>query len=155
MLTAKDLMTRECVTVRLYDDITQAAQLLLEKGYNGVPVLDENDALVGILCQSDLIAQQKRLTIPSVFTILDGFFPLASTSHLEREMKKITATKVHQAMTPNPRSVTPDTTIEDIATTMAEEKLYTLPVVENGKIVGVLGKSDILRALVDKSGRSD
>lgn len=150
MLTAKDLMTTDCVTVGLNDDITEAARLLLEKGFNGVPVVDDNNKLAGILCQSDLVAQQKRLSIPSVFTLLDGFIPLSSTSQLEREMEKITATKVRQAMTPNPTCVTPDTPIEDIATTMADQKLYTLPVVEGGKLVGVIGKSDILRALVGK-----
>ncbi len=150
MLTAKDLMTTHCVTVGLDDDITEAARLLLEKGFNGVPVVDENNKVVGILCQSDLIAQQKRLSIPSVFTLLDGFIPLSSTNQLEREIDKITATKVRQAMTPQPKCVSPDTPIEDIATTMADQKLYTLPVVEGGRLVGIVGKSDILRALVAK-----
>lgn len=148
MQTAKDVMTQNPLTVGPKGDITEAARLLLEKGFNGVPVVDDSGALVGVLCQSDLIAQQKKLRLPSIFTLLDGFFPLSSEHELEREMEKITATRVEQAMTRNPRSVSPDTPLEEVATLMAEQKLYTLPVVEGGILVGVVGKEDILRALL-------
>jgi CBS domain-containing protein len=147
MLTAKDIMTTDCITLTPDTDITAAAALLLDKKINGAPVLD-GDQVVGVLCQSDLVAQQKKVTLPSFFTLLDGVFPLSSHDQLEREMTKITALKVGDAMTPAPTFVPPDTTIEDVATMMANEKLYTLPVVENGKLVGVIGKEDVLRTLL-------
>lgn len=149
MLTAKDVMTANPTTIKPGTDITEAARILFEKKYNGLPVVDDDGALVGVLCQSDLIAQQKKLHIPSVFTLLDGFFPLSSTSELEREMEKITATRVEQAMTRSPKSVSPGTPLDEVATIMAEKKLYTLPVVDAGEVVGVVGKEDILRALLD------
>ena len=68
MLKAKDIMTRELITVSPGTEITHAAKLLIEKGINGVPVVDEGK-LLGILCQSDLIVQQKKILIPSVFTL--------------------------------------------------------------------------------------
>lgn len=148
MQTAQDVMTREPVSIAATADIAEAARLLLEKKFNGLPVVDDAGDLVGVLCQSDLIAQQKRLRLPSVFTLLDGFFPLSSERELEREMEKITATRVEQAMTRNPVSVTPDTPLEEVATIMADKKLYTLPVVKDGALVGVVGKEDILRALL-------
>ena len=72
MLRAKDIMTKEPITVSPDMEIIQAGRILLEKGINGIPVVD-GGKLVGILCQSDLIAQQKKLPIPSLFTFLDGF----------------------------------------------------------------------------------
>ena len=57
MIKAKDIMTRDVVSVTPETEITQAAQLLLEKGINGVPVVNAAGELVGILCQSDLIAR--------------------------------------------------------------------------------------------------
>lgn len=147
MLTAKEIMTTACITLTPETDILTAAKTLLEKGINGAPVL-ENDAVVGILCQSDLVAQQKKVTLPSFFTLLDGIVPLSSHDELEREMKKITAVTVADAMTPAPIFIEPDTTIEDIATMMANEKLYTLPVLDNGKLVGVVGKEDVLKTLL-------
>ncbi|MCJ2163744.1 MULTISPECIES: CBS domain-containing protein [unclassified Pseudodesulfovibrio] len=147
MLTAKDIMSTECITLTPDTDIATAAKTLLDNKINGAPVL-ENGAVVGILCQTDLIAQQKRVTLPSFFTLLDGVFPISSHEDLEREMKKISALKVGDAMTPTPTFISPETSIEDIATMMANEKLYTLPVLDNGKLVGVVGKEDVLKTLL-------
>lgn len=148
MLKAKDIMTTQCITLTPDTDIVTAAKTLLENKINGAPVL-ENGQLVGILCQSDLVAQQKKVTLPSFFTLLDGVFPLSSHDELEKEMTKIAALKVSEAMTPAPTFITPDTAIEDIATMMANEKLYTLPVVMDDKLVGVVGKEDVLRTLLE------
>ncbi|MBG0789319.1 MAG: CBS domain-containing protein [Desulfovibrionaceae bacterium] len=146
MLTAKDIMSTDCITLTPDTDITQAAKILLDKNINGAPVMD-GETVVGVLCQSDLVAQQKRITIPSFFTLLDGVFPLSSHEDLEKEITKIAATKVSEAMTQSPTSVAPDASIEDIATLMANKKLYTLPVIDNGALVGVVGKEDVLKTL--------
>jgi CBS domain-containing protein len=154
MRTAKDIMTPNPVTVTPETDIIDAARLLLEKGFNGVPVVDGKGALVGILCQSDLISQQKKLKLPSIFTLLDGIIPLTSTHTLEREIEKMTAATVAKAMTPEPITVELDAQLEDIATLMVDQKLHTLPVVEKGRLVGVIGKEDVLRTLVLSSKKS-
>jgi len=147
MLTAKDIMTTDCITLTPDTDIATAAKTLLDNAINGAPVVD-GGTVVGVLCQSDLVAQQKKVTLPSFFTLLDGVFPLSSFDDLEKEMTKIAAAKVGDAMTPAPTFVNPDTSIEDIATLMANEKLYTLPVIDNGALVGVVGKEDVLKTLL-------
>jgi CBS-domain-containing membrane protein len=151
MLKAKDIMTRELVTVSPDTEIARAAKLLLEKGINGIPVVDKNGELVGIICQSDLIAQQKRLPIPSIFTLLDGLIPLNSMKHFENVVQKIAATTVADAMTPNPVTVQTDTSIEDLASLIVDKNFQTLPVLDEGKLVGVVGKEDILRTLTSES----
>jgi CBS domain-containing protein len=133
MLKASDIMTKELVTVSPDMEIVKAAKILLEKGINGVPVV-EAGKLVGILCQSDLIAQQKKLPVPSLFTLLDGFIPLGSTKQFEKALHKIAATTVSDAMTRDPVTVRPGTTIEEIATLMVDKNLHTLPVVDRGKL---------------------
>ncbi len=147
MLKAKDIMTTQCITLTPDTEISAAAKILLENKINGAPVV-ENDEVIGVLCQADLVAQQKKVTLPSFFTLLDGVFPLSSHEELEREMTKISALKVAEAMTPAPIFITPDTSIEDLATMMANEKLYTLPVLDEGKLVGVVGKEDVLKTLL-------
>lgn len=149
MLKAIDIMTPEPVTLSPDSDIRSAALLLLDRKINGAPVVDEKGRLVGILTQSDLVAQQKQVTMPSIFAMLDGFIALSSREDFEREIKKIAATKVSEAMTQHPKSVSPQTPIEEIATVMVNEKLYTLPVVDSGRLVGVVGKEDILRTLLE------
>ncbi|MDQ7834176.1 MAG: CBS domain-containing protein [Humidesulfovibrio sp.] len=148
MLKAIDLMTPDPVTLSPDTDIRTAAALLLDKKINGAPVVDAKGRLVGVLCQSDLVAQQKQVTMPSVFAMLDGFIALSSRDDFERELQKIAATNVAQAMTKDPKTVSPQTPLEEIATLMVNEKLYTLPVVDSGKLVGVVGKEDILRTLL-------
>ncbi len=148
MLTAQDIMTSEVITVTPDTPVNQAAQLLVDKRINAAPVV-EGEKLVGIICQSDLIVQQKSLPLPSFFTLLDGIIPLKSAKHLEKEVAKIAAATVGQAMTPNPVVIAPDTPISQVAALMAEKKFHTLPVVAGGELVGIVGKEDVLRTLMD------
>lgn len=152
MLKAKDIMTPAPVTLNPETDIRTAVAVLIEKKINGAPVVDATGKVVGVLCQSDLVAQQKRVTMPSLLAVLDGFIALSSREDFEREIKKIAASRVAEAMTPNPVVITPDTPIDEIATAMVNEKLYTLPVVDEGRLVGVVGKEDILKTLLGHDG---
>ncbi len=148
MLKVKDIMTTEIITVSPDTEIVKAAKILLEKRINGLPVIDDSGKLAGILCQSDLVAQQKSIPIPSVFTLLESFIPLTSIKRIDKEVEKIAALTVKQAMTPNPVTVGPQTDIEDVAKLMVDKKYYTLPVMEGDKIVGIVGKEDVLKTLL-------
>lgn len=149
MLTVKDIMTTNIVSVKPDTEITEATRLLLEKRFNGLPVVDENNKVVGIICQSDLIAQQKSLPIPTLFSFLDGFIPLKSTKKLENEIQKIAAITVADAMVKKPVTVRPDNRIETVAALMVDNNFHTLPVLdEDGKLVGIVGKEDVLKTLV-------
>jgi len=147
MLKAKDIMTTQVITVAPETGISEVARTLLEKRINGVPVVDEDGRLVGIVCQSDLIAQQKSFPLPSVFNLLDSFIPLRS-GKFEKEVQKMAATTAADAMTPHPVAVHPETGVEDIATLMVNRNFHTLPVVDEEKLVGVIGKEDLLRTLL-------
>jgi predicted transcriptional regulator len=149
MLKAKDIMTKEVITVPPDMEIVQAAKILLNNGINGVPVV-ENSKVIGILCQSDLIAQQEKLPMPSVFTLLDGIIPLGSNKHFEKVLRKIAATTVADAMTPDPETVRSETGIDEVATLMLEKNFHTIPVTDEGTLVGIIGKEDILRAIVSR-----
>jgi CBS domain-containing protein len=148
MLKVKDIMTRELIVVSPDTEVVYAAKLLFENHINGLPVIDKTDRLVGILCQSDLIAQQKELPIPSIFTFLDGLVRTTSMKHIEKQVQKIAASTVAQAMTQNPVTIHPDMGIEKVATLMVNKRFHTLPVVEEGRVVGIVGKDDILKTLI-------
>ncbi len=148
MLKAKDIMTKDVISVFPETEILHAAKLLLERRINGLPVIDEEGHLKGIICQSDLIAQQKKLPLPSFFVMLDSFIPLSSPKSIEKELQKIAAIKVGEAMTPEPLTVDAETSLEDVATLMIKNNIHTLPVLEAGKLVGVIGKEDILRTII-------
>jgi len=148
MLKVKDIMTKDVITVTPNTEVVKAAKILLEKRINGLPVVDDTGKLVGILCQSDLIAQQKSIPIPSLFTLLEGFMPLTTMKRIDKEVEKIAAILVEQAMTPNPVTVDPDDDIENVARLMVDKNYHTLPVLDGGKLVGIVGKEDILSTLL-------
>jgi CBS domain-containing protein len=148
MFRVKDIMTTNVISVSPETEIVHAAQIMVEKRINGLPVLDGKGKVVGILCQSDLVAQQKSVPIPSLFSLMDGFMPLTSLKKIEKEVEKIAALTVAQAMTSKPVTVTPETGIEEVASLMVDRNFHTLPVVQDGRLVGVVGKEDVLKTLL-------
>lgn len=148
MLKAKDIMTKEVITVHPETEVVQAAKLLLEHNINGLPVVDKDGGLQGIICQSDLISQQRKISLPSFFIVLDSIIPISSYKNIEKELHKMAAITVGEAMTPNPISVGPESGLEEIATLMVKKNIHTLPVIDQGKLVGIIGKADILRTLM-------
>jgi len=152
-MLVKEIMTEKPITVTVNTEIIKAAEILLERRINGMPVVDEAGNLIGLLCQSDIIAQQKKLPVPSLFSFLDGYISLSSMKGFEKAVRKIAATTVMDAMTPNPVTVGPDSSIETVAALMVDHNLHTLPVVEKGVLVGVVGKEDILRTLMPADHR--
>ncbi len=148
MTTVRDIMTTKVITLTPETEITRATQILLENQINGAPVVDAEGNLVGILYQSDLIAQQKKLPIPTVFTLLDAYITLPTSQKLEKQIRKIAALKVADAMTAQPVTVQADTHLETVAALMVDNGYHTLPVVEENRLVGIIGKEDILRTLL-------
>ncbi|MDJ0782556.1 MAG: CBS domain-containing protein [Desulfosarcinaceae bacterium] len=144
MLKVSEIMTREVLTATPAMEIAEAARLLMHHQINGLPVVDEAGGLVGILCRSDIIAQQKKLPLPSLFTFLDGYITFSSMKGIEKEARKIAALSVADAMTRNPVTVGPESTIETVAALMVDRNFHTLPVVAEGQLVGVVGQSDVL-----------
>ncbi len=148
MLKARNIMTKEIISVHPDTEVVQAARLMLEHHINGLPVIDKEGCLKGIICQSDLVTQQKKIPLPSFFIMLDSYFPISSHKYIEKELKKIAAVTVAEAMTADPVTVGPETGLDDIATLMVKNNIHTLPVVDKGKLVGIIGKEDILRTLM-------
>jgi CBS domain-containing protein len=147
MKKASDIMETNIICVTPDTDIPKAVGILLDNHINGVPVVNDKEELVGILCQSDLIFQQKEMPVPPIFTILDSIFPLSSSKKIDEEFRKIAATTVAQAMAKDVVSVSPDTPVSEIASLMVEKHFHTIPVVKNKKLVGIIGKEDVLKTL--------
>lgn len=151
MLTAKDIMTKDVITVKPETSIETLAALLMNNQISGVPVLDDSGALYGIVTENDLISRNKRLHIPTVVSFLDAAIYLESSKRFEQEVKRMAATKVAEICSRTVVTITEDTTLVDIATIMDEKKKHLLPVIKNNKLVGVVGKRDVVRAVARQS----
>jgi len=147
MLTARDIMNREVYTVDPETSVEEVGRLFIEKDLSGAPVVDDEGRLIGIVTENDLISQEKRFHIPTIIRIFDAFIPLESDAKVEAEIKKMTATTVSEISSGEVITVEEDTPLNDIATIMTEKKIHLLPVLKEGKIVGIIGKKDIIRAI--------
>ncbi len=151
MLTAKDIMTKDVVTVKPETSLEDLASLLLKHQISGVPVVDNAGALYGIVTEKDLISRNRRLHIPTVVSFLDAAIYLESSKKFEEDVKRLAATKVSEICVRKVVTITEDTTVVDIATIMDDKDIHLLPVVKGGKVVGIVGKRDIVRAVAKQA----
>lgn len=148
MLNASDIMTTDVITVKKDTSLKDLAKLLYENHINGVPVVDDDGLLIGIICESDLIRKDKKLHIPTVVAIFDWVLYLESPKKIEKEIQRINATTVEDLYTKKVVTVDEKTLIDEIATIMEQKKIYTIPVMDGDRLVGVVGKADLLRSLI-------
>lgn len=146
MLKAKDIMTKDIITVKPATTIEDLARILIKHQISGTPVVDEDGNLIGIVTENDLISKNKKLHIPTILRLFDAFIPLG-TSRLEEEIKRMAAFTVGEICTRNVVTCDEDMSIEDVATMMTEEKIHLLPVLKERRLVGIIGKKDLIKGI--------
>ncbi len=147
MLQARDIMTQEVVTISPQASIEDLARLLESKKIGGVPVVEADGGLVGVVTQSDLVKRSRDLELPPALNILDLHLFLETPSGFKRRLEKMLGDTVREVMTPEPLTISPDMPVKKIAALMDRKKVHTLPVVDQGKLVGIVGKMDLIRGL--------
>lgn len=145
-------MTTEILTVAPETSISELSKLLENRKIGGVPVVDKGGRLVGVITQSDLVERARDLELPPAINILDFHIYLQIPSHLFHKVEKMLGTTVGDCMTANPVTVAPETPISKVAALMAKQKVHTIPVVEGEKLVGIIGKMDLVRAMAREPG---
>ena len=148
MLYASDIMTTQVITVKKETSLKDLAKLLYDAHINGVPVVDDDGALLGVICESDLIRNNRKLHIPTVVAMFDAVFYIENPKNFEKEIQRMNAATVEDLYTKEVVTVNEKTPVEDIATIMAEKKIYTIPVMDRDRLVGIIGKADLIRTLV-------
>lgn len=147
MLKAADIMKTDVVTVSPEMTVQELGGLLMEKKISGAPVVDSGGGLVGIVTENDLIRRNKRLHIPTVLRIFDAFIPLEGTGAVEEDIRAVSATLVRDICTKEVITIGPDTPLDEIATIMTEQRVHLLPVMKDGKVMGIVGKNEIIKGI--------
>ncbi len=147
MLKAKDIMTKDVITVSPSTTLEDLAHILIKHNISGAPVVNDDGALIGIVTENDLISKNKRLHIPTVMRLFDAYIMLESPATIEKEIRRMVAVTVNDICTKEVVSVSEETTVEEIATAMSEKKAYLIPVTAGNKVVGIIGKMDIIKGI--------
>lgn len=146
-LTAKDIMQKEVFTVTPDTSVAELGRIFIEKDISGVPVIDEYGNLYGIVTENDLISMEKPFHIPTVIHIFDAFIPLQTEQAIEKEIRKLTAIIVDDICTTSVITINEDTPFQEIASIMTEKKIHIIPVLTDNKLVGIIGKKDMIKAI--------
>jgi CBS domain-containing protein len=146
MLKARDIMTREIISVTLETSLKDLARKFVETGVSTMPVVDAEGLLQGVVSETDLIEQQKPLHIPTVMAFFDGVFYLDSEKRFRQEVDRVTAQMVSEICNRHPVTCSPDATVREIAGLMTANKAHLIPVLDEGKMVGVVARLDLIRA---------
>ncbi|WP_243236943.1 CBS domain-containing protein [Heliobacterium chlorum] len=146
-LRAYDIMTKEVFTVYPETPVSEVVKLMIEKRISGVPVISKHGAVLGIISEGDLLFKDKDLRYPSYISFLGGMIYLESPKRFEEEFRKSVALKAEEIMTGDVITVEENVLVSEMANTMTEQKINRLPVVAHEKIVGIVTRADIIRAL--------
>ena len=148
-LTVGEIMQTDVITVGPDTTVRELASILADKKISGVPVVDDEHEVVGMVSEADIIVQDAELHFPYYVPLLDSVIYLQSFNKFEDRLRKMFGSKVKEIMSTEVMTIAPDASVRDAATLMADREINRLPVVAEGKLVGIVTRHDIVRAIAD------
>jgi len=149
---AKDIMEKSVISVYKEKPVEEVVQLLVENKISGVPVVDEEGKVVGIVTEADLLTKEKEPRFPSYIEFLGSIIYIDGVKQYEEDLKKLVASKAEEIMTTPAYTVKEDAEIEEVASLMVEKRINRVPVVnQKGQLVGIISRSDMLKPLLNQS----
>lgn len=146
-MNAGDIMTLGAATVRPDTAVLTAAQLMLHHGISGLPVIDDDERLVGMVTERDLLRRAETGTEQERPRWLTFLMDPASRAE---DYVRSHGRKVSDVMTRDPESVAPDTPLADVVALMERRGFKRLPVVRDGKVIGIVSRTNFLRVLAQR-----
>ena len=145
-MKASDIMTTDVVTLAPDTPIRQIARTFRRLGISGAPVVEEGQ-IIGIVTEIDLIARHARPHMPLYLPLLDARIPLSGQREYREIVRRILGKTARDIMSAPVKTVDTDADLEAVATLMVESKANPVPVLRDGKLVGIIGHTDLLAHL--------
>jgi len=147
-LRARDVMNREIVCVRASDSLEEVERVLADARVSGVPVLDDEDHVLGVLSTKDLVRRHAEAAeVPEDLGFQDTVLDADDTEPVAYRRSESGAPCAGDVMTTEVASVGPDTSLAEVARTMVQREVHRVPVVDGGRLVGIVSTMDILRPI--------
>ncbi len=146
--TVADVMTPDPILSSPDMPLNEAIQILAEKRISGLPVVDQQGKLVGVISETDLMWQETGVEPPAYIMFLDSVIYLENPIRYEKQLHKALGRTVGEVMTSNPLAIKPNKLLKEAAKLMHEKKVHRLPVLDDaGKVIGILTRGDVIRAM--------
>lgn len=142
-----DIMTRDVIKVLPGALVSDVAKLMSEHNISGLPVVDAQDHVLGVITEMDMIVRNTRFKLPNFIVILDAIIYFEMPHHFQERLEHMLGTRAEEVMSEPAVTITPDATIEDLAELMVNQRKNPIPVVENNRLVGIISRSDIIRLM--------
>lgn len=151
--TVAEVMTRDPITAQPDTPLTDVIKTLAERQISGLPVVDGNGKLIGVVSEGDLMWRESGVEMPPYIMLLDSVIYLENPARYERELHKALGQTVHDVMTSEVVTIAADKLLSEAARLMHERKVHRLPVLdEQGNLVGILTRGDIIREMAASQG---
>jgi CBS domain-containing protein len=138
-------MSAAPATVRVDTEVVAVARLMIEHNLRAVPVVDESGIMVGLVTEFDLMVRNSHLHFPAYLGVMDTVFKVGGDRNLEEELKRMVATTAEQVMDRDFRTAAPDDDLGELAHDMIHKRIPVVPVIDDGRIVGMLAPPDLVR----------
>lgn len=145
-MKARDIMTTDVVTLAPDTPIRQIARTFRRLGITGAPVIEDGE-IIGIVTEIDLIARHARPHSPLYLPLLDAKIPVRGQREYSEIVRRIVGLTARAIMTRPVKAVNADADLEEVATLMVESKANPVPVLEDGRLVGIIGHTDLIQYL--------
>ncbi|HBW30586.1 MAG TPA: CBS domain-containing protein [Nostoc sp. UBA8866] len=146
--TVADVMSHNPVVVKPETPLQEAIKILAERRISGLPVVDNDGKLLGIISETDLMWQETGVTPPAYIMFLDSVIYLQNPAVYERDLHKALGQTVGEVMSKNPVTVSPEKSVKQAAQLMHDRNVHRLPVLDDaGQVIGILTRGDIIRAM--------
>lgn len=145
---AKDIMTTDVIVANKNDNIANVANLLIKEKIGGLPVVDEENKVVGIISETDIMKKESHVDSPRMLNLLQGIIFLDDMKKFEDEMRAIAAYKVEDLMSRDIITVNENDTFDYVANVMINKSINRVPVVdEENFLKGIICRYDIIKAM--------
>lgn len=151
MLTVKDVMTKKVVAAYPTMKVINAAKILWQKNFSGLPVINKKRQVIGVVTDYDLISPDHQIHIPSYIKVLKSlkYFSRKQDLH-QRLVEKLSDLTVADVMTKDAYCVSANTPLSQVAKILTHKNFGFLPVVKDrGVLVGVVARSDLVKIMME------
>ena len=150
-MNIREIMSSPAITVGPSTSVQEIARIMREDKISGVPIVNDSGALLGAITELDLIARNAPLEEPRYIAILSGYIPTSLDKYREykERLRQALASTALELMDDDNEvaTVTPDTSTDEALRLMLDAENFMLPVIEGGKVVGVVTRTDVVRLI--------